>query len=351
MDGDRTQKVGEAERRFADLLERSEQLRLARLGFDELRELGHLYRLHAARLARLRERGDDPDAIRHLNSLCVRAYTLLYGSSSQRWLASGAPGVAAGTLARTWRALAASWVLLLVGLLVGWALAARDPAALLALFPSGMGYTPVMLEELATSPDARRDFLERSEKSFEEHALFGSSLFAHNTRVGLMGLATGMLAGIPTVILQVYNGLVLGTLSAAFLGGTARLEYLAWILPHAVPELTAICLCAAGGLLLGAAVAAPGRLPRSLAVRRAFDSALLLFGFAVPCFLGAAFIESFVRESMLGTAPRLAVAATMLAVLLCAHGFVRHLARRRPAEAAWLLELSDPTRSGARGSD
>lgn len=351
MHGDRTQDLWEAERRFALLLDRSEELRLARLRFDELRELGHLYRLHAARLARLRERGDDPDAIRHLNALCVRAYTLLYGASSRRWSARGAPGLPADALARTWRALAAAWALLLVGLLVGWGLAARDPAALLALFPAGMGYTPVMLEELATSPDARRDFLERNEQSFGQHAFFGSTLFAHNTRVGLLALATGMLAGIPTVILQIYNGLVMGTLSAAFLGGTARIEYLAWILPHAIPELTAICLCVAGGLLLGAAVAAPGRLPRGLAVRRAFDSALLLFGFSVPFFLGAAFIESFVRESMLGTAPRLALAAALLGGLLCAHGLVLHLVRRRAPRAAWLPELSDPIHSGARGSD
>jgi len=351
MDGERTQDLRDAERRFAALLDRSEALRLARLRFDELRELGQLYRLHAARLARLRERGDDPDAIRHLNALCVRAYTLLYGESSRRWSARGAPGLPAEALARAWRALAAAWALLLVGVLVGWALAARDPTALLALVPTGLGYTPVMLDELATSPEARRDFLERSEHSLGQHAFFGSSLFAHNTRVGLLALATGMLAGIPSVILQIYNGLVMGALSAAFLDGDARVEYLAWILPHAIPELTAICLCVAGGLLLGAAVAAPGRLPRALAVRRAFDSALLLFGFSVPFFLGAALIESFVRQSMLGTAPRLALAAVLFGGLLCAHALVRRLARRRPPSAAWLSELSDPIRSGARDSD
>ena len=64
--------------RFAELLDRCERLGTRTLPFDDLRELGRLYRLHAARLARLRDRGDDPEAIRHLNALCVRAYTTLY---------------------------------------------------------------------------------------------------------------------------------------------------------------------------------------------------------------------------------------------------------------------------------
>ncbi len=63
--------------RFEQLIGRSEQLRIQRLRFDELRELASLYRQHSASLARLRDRDSDPDLIRHLNGLCVRAYAFL----------------------------------------------------------------------------------------------------------------------------------------------------------------------------------------------------------------------------------------------------------------------------------
>ena len=67
-----------ATERFEALLDRCERLRAGGLPFDELSELGRLYRAHTAQLARLRERDDDPAAIRHLNALCVRAYSFLY---------------------------------------------------------------------------------------------------------------------------------------------------------------------------------------------------------------------------------------------------------------------------------
>src|SRR5262245_36110390 len=99
--------------RFEALLDRCEKLRTGRLPFDDL---GRLYRLHLARLARLRERDDDPSAIRHLNALCVRAYTALYtaqptGRSARHLLLERLPAA----LGRTWRAQAAAWALLAAG--------------------------------------------------------------------------------------------------------------------------------------------------------------------------------------------------------------------------------------------
>src|SRR5262252_7499885 len=67
----------EAER-FEALLDRCERSRIGALPFDDLGELGRLYRRHLARLARLRSRGLDTATIAHLNALCLRAHTALY---------------------------------------------------------------------------------------------------------------------------------------------------------------------------------------------------------------------------------------------------------------------------------
>jgi uncharacterized membrane protein SpoIIM required for sporulation len=345
--------------RFAELLDRAERLRLAGLGFDDLRELGRLYRACAARLARLRDRGDDPEAIRHLNALCVRGYGLLYVAPGRRsggraWLFERLPRA----LARTWHAQCLAWALLLAGMGVGWALGARDDAAVYALVPAGLGYEDGGLSALVETRDARAKFLEREENPAHEKAMFGSQLFSHNTQVGLLSFAAGILAGVPTCLLQLYNGLTLGAFASIFLRDPWPIEFAAWILPHGVPELTAITLCAAAGLLLGLAVAAPGRGGRAAALREALDPALLLFGASIPLFAAAAVVESFVRESALGTAPRLAVAAAFLALLAVALAGVRRAARTRSVDTGWLGELAAPAgnaviapaRSGARGS-
>src|ERR1051325_12039533 len=112
-------------------LDQAERLGTRGLPFDALSELGRLYRAHTARLARLRQRDDDPEAVRHVNALCVRAYGLLYvppaGDRSLRRLVFHALPDALG---RTWHAQALAWSLLVVGSVLGVVLAWRDPPAL-----------------------------------------------------------------------------------------------------------------------------------------------------------------------------------------------------------------------------
>jgi uncharacterized membrane protein SpoIIM required for sporulation len=245
---------------------------------------------------------------------------------------------------------AAAWALLLLGALVGAGLALRDDQALYALVPDALGYSDAGLEALAHSADLRREFLAREETPGAVNALFGASLFSHNTQVGLLSFATGILAGVPTVLLQVYNGVLVGAFASIFLRDPWPVEFAAWILPHGIPELTAITLCAAAGLLLGRAVTNPGRAGRRTALREALDPALLLIGSSLPLFALAAAVESFVRESQLSTATRLAVAAGFAALLVAGLVAVRRLARRQEIELVWLRDLTTRGRDEARSS-
>ena len=333
---------------FEALLVRARRLRTANFSPDELRELGRLYRRTATRLARLRDRGTDPNAIRYLNALCVQAYAVLNVAPSRAktpfW--TRLPGA----LARTARAQILAWLLLLGGVYVGASLVHRDPLAAYALVPAGLGYDAARLDRLAQSGAARAEFFARQETSSEQLIAFGGYLFSHNTRVGLLAFAAGILAGIPTILLAVYNGLSLGALSRIFLQPPAQIEYLAWILPHGIPELTAISLCSAGGLVFGRAVAAPGRQTRRIALVEAGESAALLFCAALPFFLAAAVIESGVRESTWGNGPRFAVAGAMAIVVAGFYAATWVATRRRPESARWLFELPAPARVGSAGS-
>ena len=242
-----------------------------------------------------RDRDLDPDAVRTLNALCTRAYAALFTDSAHARDARGATRCAPRSARPGAQALA--WSLLIAGMLLGGGLTWHDPVAVHALVPGGMGYSPDQLDQLLVSPAAREEFFATKETPASFKAVFGSFLFANNTRVGLLAFATGMLAGIPTVLLTLYNGIVLGAFASIFLHDPWPLAFLAWILPHGVPELTAITLCAAAGLQLGAAVAMPGPRGRAVALADAVPPVLVLFGTAVPLF-GGGDHRSFVRQSM-----------------------------------------------------
>jgi len=335
----RTAAARENAQRFEILLARAEEMSVRSLSFDELRELGALYRRHTAELAAARQRDDDPDAIRYLNALCIRAYTALFAGAPRRRARPWREALR-DALGRTWRAQLLAWILLGAGMMMGASLAWDDPAAVHALVPAELGYSRGGLDRLIASPEARSEFFAVKETPSGFKALFGSLLFSHNTRVALLAFAAGMLAGVPTVLLQLYNGFVLGAFASIFLHDPSPLPFLAWILPHGIPELTAISLCAAAGLQLGAAVAAPGRRPRSAALRDAVPSALILFGAALPLLGIAAVIESFVRESTWGTAPRLAVAGACLLATVAVLVATYRSAQSPAVDTTWLREVA-----------
>lgn len=340
---------GELERLEA-LLDRCDRLRIRGLGFDELRELGRLYRRAAGRLARLRERSDDPEAIRYLNAVCVRAYGHLALSMPEDTGDDRPLRARLGpALASTWSAQLAAWALLALGITVGAALFANDPAAVHALMPPSLGHSPAGLDALIASSEARRAFLAPEATPVAHNVLFGSMLFARNTQVGLLAFATGALAAIPTVLLAVYNGILLGAFAAVFFQDGVPVAFLAWILPHGIPEFTAIALCIAGGLVLGRSVMEPGRRSRTAALAQASRPAVLLFAASLPFFLAAALIESFVRESALGVPARLVVAACMAALVAACLLATRALGRPDPPDASWIADLSTPDHRDGSG--
>jgi uncharacterized membrane protein SpoIIM required for sporulation len=337
---------------LARLLDNAESHRLKALPFDDLRRLARLYRGEAARLSRLRDRGGDLDRIGYLNSLCVRAHALLYSARPRKrnrsFFARAAETLSAG-LAGSGPIQLVAWAIMGLGAFIGYALVVLDPIALYALMPGSLGYDVGQIDLLYRSPEARALFFERDATPVSQNVLFGSYLFANNTRVGILAFATGMLMGVPTLLLQLFNGIMLGAIGAIFLQTESAVPFLAWILPHGVPELTAITLCATAGLSLGRAVAAPGRLTRAQALRGATPQAIALFLVSVPLFFAAAGIESFIRESALDTTARFAVAAAALLVLLVLAWLLTKTRRPHEAEVDWIDDLLfDQTASSAR---
>jgi len=319
------------------LLDRVEN-RSRTLSFDETRELARLYRGCSARLALMRTRARDQDTIRYLNALCLRAYTRLQVPPPReqllpRFFLADLPKVLAAT---AWlQAIVA--MLTLVGALAGAAVVSENHTAIYDCIPASF-YPPAQVETLMESHQARADFLARRPVSFSFKSIFSAALFTHNMRVGLMAFATGILAGIPTILLVFYNGIAMGAFAWLFSRDSLWPMFWAWMLPHAIPELLAVTLCCTAGLLIAKAVVAPGRQGVTAALRTASSPALELVGAAVPLLIVAAMIESFLRQSTLSSSVRFAAAAIAVAGIGAYGWYVYRLSRCpvRP-DLQWLV--------------
>ena len=114
--------------------------------------------------------------------------------------------------------------------------------------------------------------------------------------MGILSFALGFVACIPTAILVFKNGLVLGAMTALHASHGLGGEFLAWVVPHGVTEIGALCLFGAAGFVLGTSLLVPGTHTRleNLA-RNGRDVAAIAIGGVIMLFL-AALLEGFFRQ-------------------------------------------------------
>lgn len=302
---------------------------------EDLGRLDALYRRTVVHLAQASSRTTDKALIQYLNDLTAAAHSVIYLPPRRRFPAKVGRFLAQDfgrCVARTWRYHTIAAALIALGAVLGYYVSMTDLTAAYAILPAGemrlAGATREQLEEILRSG---RD------KGSGVKFLFSSMLFTNNLRVGLLSLATGILAAIPTVILLIFNGMILGAMTAVHHQAGIYGEWWAWILPHGVTELTAIALCGGVGLMIGRAVISPGLRSRGESLRRAGGESLRVVGGVAVMLVLAAIIESYVRQSDWSSAPRFALAA-LTAVFWIGYfalgALLEAKARREPTEQA-----------------
>lgn len=149
----------------------------------------------------------------------------------------------------------------------------------------------------------------------EIKALFASQLLINNTRVAIFCFIGGILFGIPTVLILIQTGLMMGTFPALFYGGDL-IGLGAWILPHSIPEVMAIVLSGGIGLRLGLTALNPGEEGFSSALKNTLRTTAGTVLICVVLLIWAAVVESFIRQSELSNSTRYWVAALSSTPLL-----------------------------------
>jgi uncharacterized membrane protein SpoIIM required for sporulation len=294
-------------RELEELIQLADSKGLRSLTADQLARLPHLYRATVSSLSVARSISLDLALTEYLESLCGRAYFTVYGTRQHlRHKLGNFVGVALPSAVRRarWHVLVA-FVITLAGVAAAYALTSHDQDYYYSFVGEmAQDRTPV------SSTAELRDGLYHDASISDALATFAASLFSHNARIGIFAFALGILAGLPTLLLLFYNGLVLGAFAALYHSRGLGVDLWGWLLPHGVTELGAVILCGAAGLLFAHALVFPGAKPRLDALReRGRHAAVIVVGAVVMLFI-AGLIEGVFRQTVTNIAIRYAVAAT-----------------------------------------
>ncbi|QDU22871.1 stage II sporulation protein M [Urbifossiella limnaea] len=277
----------------------------AKLAPADVRQLCRLYRQVTIDLSHARAAGDDPARIQYLNMLAARAHGQVYATERVRFrpVVEFVTGGFARALRRNWRPVAAATLVFVLSTLASGLAVVRDPEVAYSLFDERVvEYENLRLEKQEGEYRGNFTF------STAESPLVAVTIIGNNVKVAILAFGLGAAGCFLGVLLLVYNGRMLGTLTGLVYNGGYLVGFYSLIMTHGVLELSAICVSAGGGFRLGWAVLAPGRLPRADALRAASGDAFRLLAGAVLMLLVAGVIEAFVTPHF-GAAVRWATAA------------------------------------------
>lgn len=298
-------------RELEALLERLRKGSPRSLTPHELTRLPTLYRGALSSLSVARSISLDQSLLAYLESLANRAYFQIYGPRATF------AGVAAGFLRhgfpRAVRRLGGP-VLLGIGLtaiaaLAGYFLCRANAEWYYTLMPGGMteGRVPT-----ASTEELRKYLYENETPPGDMLSVFASYLFVHNAGIGLVCFALGFAFGLPTALLLVQNGLMLGAFIALYAGHGLGVELGGWLAVHGTTELLAVALCGGAGFGLARAILFPGAHSRLASLAQAGRVAGQIALGCVLMFVIAGALEGYARQLVVALWARYAIGGLML---------------------------------------
>lgn len=245
------------------------------------------YRALCAQLSLARERRYSPTLVDRLHGLVQAGHSALYGAQPgrglqfRRFLTVDFPRL----FRREWRCVGLG-ALLFFGPMLGLmaAIYFNPELAGIVVAPSELESAEAMYQPSSDSLGQRR--------ADGAVAAFGFYIF-NNVRIGFQTFAGGVLFGIGSLFFLLFNGVVIGTVIGHLTAVGLGPQIWSFVAGHSALELIAIAISGGAGLKLGAALLAPGRRSRRIALIEDGRVALQLAAGAGLMFVAAAAVEAF----------------------------------------------------------
>lgn len=275
------------------------------LSRNELRSLSLLYRQIAADLSILRHDPTGGRYARHLNQLLARAHNIIYSgrrSNTQeflRFFTHQYPEI----FRRNFNYILAAFAIFLAGSVAGVLLTFYNPAFQLQVLGPDMvqtieHHTMWTHSVVAIKPVA------------------SSAIMTNNMTVTFTTFAMGITAGIGTLYMIFFNGLLLGVVGAACWLNQMSLQLWSFVAPHGVLELPAIFIAGGAGLRIAQGLLFPGLLSRKDSVQVAGSDAIQLVIGTIPMLVIAGLLEGFVSPTSAIPLLKFSIAAGIFLLLI-----------------------------------
>lgn len=286
--------------RLEELLALLDHASLRRLGREEVRELGRIYRRTASDLAIARAESRDPRLVNYLNSLVIRAHGRIYradaqgGKTIRNFFARELPR----TFRRTWRYTAVSFAVFMVFSSLSFVATRIDPE-----FSELVGVDPAFRELYI---ETKTRWWERLNDS---NQIGASAIMTNNIQVTIYTFAFGAMLGVGTLFFLAYNGANIGSVLALTYNAGFGNDLLTFVAGHGVVELSCIFIAGGAGLLIGSALLMPGDLSRADALKtKGLEAVRLMIGVALLLVV-AGIIEGFISPAAIDPRIKYSIAA------------------------------------------
>lgn len=291
--------------RLESLLGQVKQHGLHSLGRSELRELGLLYRQTATDLSAVR---GDPSSVqqgRYLNQLLGRAHNALYGGQKRtfgdvfRFYREDYPRIFRRFLPYTLAATA----IFIFGALAGTLIALSNP-----------DFMREFLSPAMVSTIEKHEMWTHSVVSMKPQA--SSFIMTNNLSVSFMAFAGGITAGIGTVYLLFFNGVMMGVVATACGLNQMSIPLWSFVAPHGVLELPAIFIAGGAGLRVAQALLFPGSQSRRDSLAAGGTGAVRLLVGVIPMLVIAGTIEGFFSPSSVSVTLKFLLAGAIFTIFV-----------------------------------
>jgi uncharacterized membrane protein SpoIIM required for sporulation/uncharacterized RDD family membrane protein YckC len=335
---------------FAAVVAEAQRRGVRSLGEKRVRDFVAEYRALSSDLARLQTAARDKPAeeLFYLSRLVGAAHNLLYRDrrgdllSFARFALRDVPR----EIRHSWRPIGLAATVLFLPMIIAGSAVIRHPDVAATFIPVRM-------------LDRAEDGIKRAKAGtgyIEDPQIFrpvmATQIIANNVQVTFFVFAGGITAGLLTTLLLLLNGVSIGGVIGLYASKGILPLLLAFLAPHGVLELSAICIAAGGGYLLAGAMLIPGNRTRRRALAENGRRAIKLICGSSLLLLVAGSLEGLVSPIPYWPLELKLLVSAATAVFMIA--YLRGGRERRPAPQAVevagggdLLGLGSPVAAAA----